>query len=111
MLGGSAPNVLGGSATATARGVATASARNNLDSASVDSIEDLGRLLAENADLDRLVTKVHLHVCLMCVCAESIRTMKSICRARRAAAHSSEPWLTLTSLWRPRCARRSSIWP
>ena len=65
-MGNSAPNVLGGSATAR---MATASARNNLDSGSVDSIEDLGRLLAENADLDRLVTKVHLHAC---VCAERV---------------------------------------
>ena len=49
-----ATNVLSGSAP----GAATAGARHNLDSGSVDSIEDLGRLLAENADLDRLVTKV-----------------------------------------------------
>jgi len=54
-----ATNALGGSATA---GSATAGARHNLESGSVDSIEDLGRLLAENADLDRLVTKVHVHV-------------------------------------------------
>ena len=89
MLGGSAPNVLGGSATATARGVATASARNNLDSASVDSIEDLGRLLAENADLDRLVTKVHLHVCVRRSISADVlyvvRTMKSICSAQQRA--------------------------
>ena len=67
-MGNSAPNVLGGSATAR---VATASARNKLDSGSVDSIEDLGRLLAENADLDRLVTKVHLHA-HVCARAESM---------------------------------------
>ena len=38
--------------------VPTASARQKMEAPDVDSVEDLGRLLAENADLDRLVTKV-----------------------------------------------------
>ena len=38
--------------------VPTPSARQKMEATNVDSVEDLGRLLAENADLDRLVTKV-----------------------------------------------------
>ena len=83
-----ATNVLSGSAP----GAATAGARHNLDSGSVDSIEDLGRLLAENADLDRLVTKVReaqqqLHV------DGTVRLLREEeCSFRSSTASSAGRW-------------------
>ena len=72
--------------------VPISSARQKMEATNVDSVEDLGRLLAENADLDRLVTKVReaqqqLHV------DGTVRLLREEeCSFRSSTASSAGRW-------------------